>query len=69
MSVVMAAVPPHDRPRERLLALGAEALADRELIALVHPSHRRSPESQTFTRVARACPRVRVHPGCPESLG
>lgn len=35
MSVVMAAVPPHDRPRERLLARGAEALADRELIALV----------------------------------
>lgn len=35
MSVLMAAVPPHDRPRERLLARGAEALADRELIALV----------------------------------
>jgi DNA repair protein RadC len=35
MSVVMAAVPPHERPRERLLARGAEALADRELIALV----------------------------------
>lgn len=35
MSVVMADVPPHDRPRERLLARGAEALADRELIALV----------------------------------
>ncbi len=35
MSVLMAAVPPHERPRERLLARGAEALADRELIALV----------------------------------
>ena len=35
MSVVMAAVPPHERPRERLLARGAEALADRELIALI----------------------------------
>ncbi|MGE3445918.1 MAG: RadC family protein [Acidimicrobiia bacterium] len=35
MSVVMAAVPPHERPRERLLARGVEALADRELIALV----------------------------------
>src|SRR5690606_6012387 len=35
MSVVMAAVPPHERPRERLLARGADALADRELIALV----------------------------------
>jgi DNA repair protein RadC len=35
MSVLMAALPPHDRPRERLLARGAEALADRELIALV----------------------------------
>lgn len=35
MSVLMAAVPPHERPRERLLTRGAEALADRELIALV----------------------------------
>lgn len=35
MSVLMAAVPPHERPRERLLALGPDALADRELIALV----------------------------------
>jgi DNA repair protein RadC len=35
MSVLMSAVPPHERPRERLLARGAEALADRELIALV----------------------------------
>jgi len=35
MSVPMAAVPPHERPRERLLTRGAEALADRELIALV----------------------------------
>jgi DNA repair protein RadC len=31
----MAAVPPHERPRERLLALGAEGLADRELLALI----------------------------------
>lgn len=35
MPVPMAAVPPHERPRERLLALGAEGLADRELLALV----------------------------------
>lgn len=35
MTVTMAALPPHDRPRERLLARGAEALADREFIALV----------------------------------
>ncbi len=35
MSVPMAAVPLHDRPRERLLTLGAERLADRELLALV----------------------------------
>lgn len=35
MSVVMGAMPLHERPRERLLARGAEALADRELIALV----------------------------------
>ncbi len=31
----MAAVPPHERPRERLLALGPEGLADRELLALI----------------------------------
>ena len=35
MSILMAAMPLHERPRERLLARGAEALADRELIALV----------------------------------
>lgn len=35
MSVPMAAIPPYERPRERLLALGAERLADRELLALV----------------------------------
>ena len=35
MSVAMAAVPPHERPRERLLARGADALADRELLAIV----------------------------------
>ena len=35
MPVPMAAVPPHERPRERLLALGAEGLADRELLALI----------------------------------
>ena len=34
MSVAMAAVPPHERPRERLLARGADALADRELFAI-----------------------------------
>lgn len=35
MAVLMAAVPPHERPRERLLTRGAEALTERELIALV----------------------------------
>jgi DNA repair protein RadC len=35
MSVLMAAVPPHERPRERLLARGVEALTERELLALV----------------------------------
>ena len=35
MAVLMAAVPPHERPRERLLARGAEALTERELLALV----------------------------------
>ncbi len=35
MAVPMAAVPPHERPRERLLAQGAETLTERELLALV----------------------------------
>jgi DNA repair protein RadC len=35
MTLLMAAVPPHDRPRERLLARGAEALTERELLALL----------------------------------
>ncbi|MGH9222841.1 MAG: RadC family protein [Acidimicrobiales bacterium] len=35
MSVVMAAVPPGERPRERLAAYGPEALGARELLALV----------------------------------
>ena len=35
MPVLMAAVPPHERPRERLLEHGAEALTDSELLALV----------------------------------
>ncbi len=35
MAVLMAAVPPHERPRERLLARGADALTERELLALV----------------------------------
>ncbi|HUP15106.1 MAG TPA: DNA repair protein RadC [Acidimicrobiia bacterium] len=35
MTVPMAAVPPHERPRERLLSRGAEALNERELLALV----------------------------------
>lgn len=35
MAVLMAAVPPHERPRERLLARGAGALTERELLALV----------------------------------
>lgn len=35
MSVLMGAMLPHERPRERLLAAGAEALTERELLALV----------------------------------
>lgn len=35
MSTVMASLPEHDRPRERLLARGVEALSERELLALV----------------------------------
>jgi DNA repair protein RadC len=35
MTVLMAAIPPHERPRERLVAAGAEALSERELLALV----------------------------------
>lgn len=35
VTVLMAAVPPHERPRERLLARGAEALNERELLALL----------------------------------
>lgn len=35
MAVLMAAVPPHERPRERLLARGSDALTERELLALV----------------------------------
>lgn len=35
MTTVMASLPEHDRPRERLLARGVEALSERELLALV----------------------------------
>ena len=35
MATMMAALPAHERPRERLLARGAEALSERELLALV----------------------------------
>ena len=35
MAVLMAALPAHERPRERLLARGADALTERELLALV----------------------------------
>jgi len=35
MAVLMAAVPAHERPRERLAARGAEALTESELLALV----------------------------------
>lgn len=35
MTVLMDSLPAHERPRERLLACGAEALTERELIALV----------------------------------
>ncbi len=35
MTVRLLGLPPHERPRERLLALGAEALSERELLAIV----------------------------------
>jgi DNA repair protein RadC len=35
MTVLMAAVARHERPRERILARGAAALTERELLALV----------------------------------
>lgn len=35
MATMMTALPAHERPRERLLARGAEALSERELLALV----------------------------------
>lgn len=35
MATTIAAIPAHDRPRERLLALGREGLSERELLALV----------------------------------
>ncbi|HEV2372978.1 MAG TPA: UPF0758 domain-containing protein, partial [Streptosporangiaceae bacterium] len=35
MTVMMAAVPKRERPRERLLGRGAAALTERELLALV----------------------------------
>lgn len=40
MAVLMAAVPPHERPRERLAARGVEALTESELLALVLRSGR-----------------------------
>jgi DNA repair protein RadC len=38
----MASVPPVDRPREKLARVGAEALGDNELVALVLGSGTRS---------------------------
>lgn len=35
MAITMWAIPEHERPRERLAALGPDALSDRELLALV----------------------------------
>ena len=35
MSVLIAQIPEHERPRERLLSRGVEALSERELLALV----------------------------------
>jgi DNA repair protein RadC len=35
VSLPLRRLPPHERPRERLLALGPEALTERELLALV----------------------------------
>ena len=40
MSVILSALPEHERPRERLVAMGAEALSERELLALVLRSGR-----------------------------
>ena len=35
MATLIANLPPHERPRERLLRCGLEALSERELLALV----------------------------------
>src|SRR5258708_5718844 len=35
MPVVLSALPEHERPRERLLAVGVASLSERELLALV----------------------------------
>ncbi len=41
MSVVLSDLPEHERPRERLAALGPDALSERELLALVLRNGRR----------------------------
>ena len=40
MSVVLSELPEHERPRERLMALGVAALSEAELLALVLRSGR-----------------------------
>jgi len=35
VAVMMTTVPPHERPRGRLLACGVEVLSERELLALI----------------------------------
>ncbi len=40
MGLPIGAIPHHDRPRERLLRLGADALSDRELVAILIGSGR-----------------------------
>lgn len=40
MSVVLSELPEHERPRERLLEVGADALSDRELLGVVLRSGR-----------------------------
>lgn len=46
----LAAVPEHDRPRERLLRLGPEALSDAEVLALVLGSGRTGQNVVVFAR-------------------
>ena len=63
MSVLMAAVPPHERPRERLLAHGAEALA----IASDHAGVLKRCPRRERARSRRRPPRRVRQPGATRS--